>query len=929
MAEPVEVNNTPTSQTESAPTLSTVVERRVSGSSEPALAQRVTSSASLALIALGVVVLVGWTVGLAGPNRISSQLVTMKANTAVCFILAGLSLWLLRAQGASGLKLRLAQVCAAVVVIVATITLAEYLLGWNLYVDQLLFRAAPNGDVHFPGRMSLVTALDFLFLGNALLLISQKKERNGSLAQLLTLLAGAITLIAFLGYFYQVEALYRVFPFGAIALHTVLGFLLLCGGILFARPTQGVMAAFFSDSAGGILARRLLPVAILAPPFFGWLRLIGERRGLFGAPLGVALVATILVIVSVTFVVRTARVIDRVDAVRKRAEERTRLVVEAAPSAMVMVNSQGQIVLVNAQTEKLFGYARTELLGQPVEILVPERYRHLHQDHREGFLRYPSTRAMGAGRDLYGRRKDGSEVPIEIGLKPIQTDEGSFVLADIIDITERKRTDDALRASEARLRLAHQAARIGTFEWNIQTGVNIWSPELEEMYGLPPGGFAGTQPAWEDLIHPDDRAAALACVQQALDAGGPGEGEWRVTWPDGSTHWLFARFQVFRDTSGTPLRLTGVNVDITERMRAEARVQRGKRIWDQTFDAIGEGILVHDDEMKIVRCNLRAAEMMNMRPAEVIGLSFSEAFARLFGNRAAAYYLAESRQPSSVFEVETESDRRYLVSMFPVEQPEGDSISVVTWTDVTRVLEMQEQLSRSRRLASVGELAAGVAHEINNPLAAITTCAEATMRDMRQSDATQALADSHQWSYYLEEIVRQALRCKEITRGLLDLTRQRQANRVMCDLNAITAQCARVAMQRANSSAVQIEISLDEKAGDVATDSAMVRQILDNLLSNAIDALVDGSGRISVSTARDSDRVAIEVADTGQGIPADLLSKVFDPFFTTKGASKGYGLGLAISLTLAESLSGSLTVESKEGAGSRFRLWIPRRAPGV
>jgi PAS domain S-box-containing protein len=356
-------------------------------------------------------------------------------------------------------------------------------------------------------------------------------------------------------------------------------------------------------------------------------------------------------------------------------------------------------------------------------------------------------------------------------------------------------------------------------------------------------------------------------------------------------------------------------------------VSAAEKIWEQTFDAIGEGILVHDYQMQIVRCNARAAEMIEMQPTEVVGLSFSEVFARLFGKRAAAYYLAEDRGALSVFEVEAEGGRCYLVSIFPLPLREGDSVSVVTWTDVTRFLEIKEQLSRSRRLASVGELAAGVAHEINNPLAAITTCAEATMRDIRQNDETLALAESRQWSYYLEEIVRQALRCKEITRGLLDLTRQRQANRIMCDLNAIAAQCAKVALQRAGTSVIEFEINLDEKASEVATDAAMVRQILDNLLSNAIDALGENGGRISVSTTRDGDRVAVEVADTGHGIPADLVAKVFDPFFSTKGPGKGYGLGLAISLTLAESLGGALNVESKEGAGSRFRLWIPRKAP--
>ena len=363
-----------------------------------------------------------------------------------------------------------------------------------------------------------------------------------------------------------------------------------------------------------------------------------------------------------------------------------------------------------------------------------------------------------------------------------------------------------------------------------------------------------------------------------------------------------------------------------ENARLWETVGAAEKIWKQTFDAIGEGIIVHDSGMGIIHCNALAAEMMNLQPAAVIGLAFSEAFALLFGKPAAAYYLAENRSPSSAFEVQTECGRRFLVSMFPVQTADSEWVSVATWNDATRMSEMQEQLARTRRLASVGQLAAGVAHEINNPLAAITTCAEATMRDLRETTATQELAESHQWTYYLEEIVRQALRCKDITRGLLDLARQRKASRAISDVNSLAKQCAKIALQRAGP-AVELEVNLDENIGEVATDAAMVGQILDNLFSNAIDALGDNRGKISLSTTRDSDRIAIEIADTGAGISPDLMPRIFDPFFSTKGPGKGYGLGLAISLSLAESLGGALTVESKEGKGSRFRLWIPRRRP--
>ena len=143
-----------------------------------------------------------------------------------------------------------------------------------------------------------------------------------------------------------------------------------------------------------------------------------------------------------------------------------------------------------------------------------------------------------------------------------------------LDITDRKRAEEALRRSEERLRLAQQVARVGTFEWNVQTGLNTWTPELEAMYGLFPGSFPGTQPAWENLLHCDDRAEAIRLVERTLETGEPVEGEWRVVWPDGIVRWLSGRWQAFKDESGKPLRMIGVNIDITDRKRAEEALQR-------------------------------------------------------------------------------------------------------------------------------------------------------------------------------------------------------------------------------------------------------------------------------------------------------------------------------------------------------------------
>lgn len=374
--------------------------------------------------------------------------------------------------------------------------------------------------------------------------------------------------------------------------------------------------------------------------------------------------------------------------------------------------------------------------------------------------------------------------------------------------------------------------------------------------------------------------------------------------------------------------LTEMAAVVLQSERLVESVRAAEKIWEQTFDAIGEkGVLVYNEERRIVRCNAQAAEMLDLQPQEVIGLSFADAFTRLFGRQAAAHYRPDIRDTPSSFEVQTEYGRRHIVSLVPIKDPDGAKFTVVTLRNVSQLAEMQEQLSRSRRLGNVGQLAAGVAHEINNPLAAIATCAEAITRDLRRTEALQELAEEHQWTYYLEEIVRQALRCKEITRGLLDLTQQRQAKRTLCDLNLLARECAKAAVQRADSSAIELQVKLDESMSEVATDPSMVRQVLDNLLSNAIDALGDNGGIINISTAHETDRVVVEVADNGAGISGELLARIFDPFVSTKNQGKGYGLGLAICAALAESLRASLTVESKPGEGSKFRLWIPRRTP--
>jgi len=183
----------------------------------------------------------------------------------------------------------------------------------------------------------------------------------------------------------------------------------------------------------------------------------------------------------------------------------------------------------------------------------------------------------------------------------------------------RLEAEQEVHASEERLRLAQQAARIGTFEWNIRTGVNTWTPELETMYGLPVGGFGGTQQAFEKLVHPDDRARVVEMVDLAFKTREPTAGEWRAVWPDGSVHWLAGRWQVFMNESGEPLRMVGVNMDITERKLAEEAVagMSRKLIGAQEQERTRIGRELHDDINQRLAMLALELEQLQANPSEV------------------------------------------------------------------------------------------------------------------------------------------------------------------------------------------------------------------------------------------------------------------------------------------------------------------------
>ena len=256
---------------------------------------------------------------------------------------------------------------------------------------------------------------------------------------------------------------------------------------------------------------------------------------------------------------------------RKQAEEQFYLVVESAPNAIVLVNKAGAISMVNAQTEKFFGYDRAEMIGLNIDQLVPERYRANHAGFRAAFLSNPQTRSMGVGRDLYGLRKDGREFPVEIGLTPIHTMHGLVIMATIVDITERKQAEEKLRESEQRYRTLVERLPIMVYvnpANNISSTTYI-SPQIETFLGYNQREWLSDLQFWSKALHRDDRQRLLAEVERADRSGEPFDVEYRIMAKDGNVVWVHDQAILLRDPKGTPSFWQGIMIDLTERKQAE------------------------------------------------------------------------------------------------------------------------------------------------------------------------------------------------------------------------------------------------------------------------------------------------------------------------------------------------------------------------
>jgi two-component system, NtrC family, sensor kinase len=368
------------------------------------------------------------------------------------------------------------------------------------------------------------------------------------------------------------------------------------------------------------------------------------------------------------------------------------------------------------------------------------------------------------------------------------------------------------------------------------------------------------------------------------------------------------------------------NGRLYRQLRTKAdEVERMRQFSENIVESLNDGLAVLDRNGRVVRWNRRFEELYGIRHEDAVGRPLDDLFdAAVVGMIRSTSEDAPEGVTYYRVPLATRHDpvRRLLVNIAATPLRDGNGKiagTIVIAEDISSRVQLEEQLQISEKMASIGLLAAGVAHEVNTPLTGISSFTQMLLEGATEDDPKTKV---------LEKIERQTFRAAKIVNGLLNLARPAQVDSGPCDINAVINDVLSLLEHQFRTGRIQVRKEFAPVGPRVQGIEYKLQQVFLNLLLNARDAMPKG-GWLTIATRMDGDAAVVEVADTGSGIPAEQLSRIYDPFFTTKAIGKGTGLGLSISYGIVQEHGGTITCESAIGQGTRFTLRFPLAVPAA
>jgi len=620
----------------------------------------------------------------------------------------------------------------------------------------------------------------------------------------------------------------------------------------------------------------------------------------------------------------------RTEEALRKSEEGYRALAEAAQESIFVISRDGTVEYVNKFAASQFKCRPEEILGKEMTSLFPpEISQRQHGSLQRVFE--TSQASYAEGQAIF----PGGAVWLGTWLSPL-FDEGGQVRAVLgvsRDITERKRTEEALREREFWLKESQRIARVGSYVLDIQRGEWKSSDVLDDIFGLEQGAEK-TVSSWVALVHPDEQKKLQEYFANFVIAQRrPFNKEYRIVRPcDGEVRWLWGLGELVLGEDGSPIRMIGTIQDITERKQAADALRDSESRFKSLFEFAPDTYFLMDVRGTFIDGNKAAEELTGYKREELIGknLLTSGLFSKAEAGNAADSFAQALRGVSAVpqeFTLDRKGGGQAIVEVrSQAMRIGGQDVILGIARDITERKKLESQFLRAQRLESLGTLASGIAHDLNNILAPILLSFQVlhdTVKDERGRKML-AVAESS------------AMRGKNIVTQVLGVARGSAGERGAIQVRHLVKEISEI-MRETFPKSIEIDQYVAKDLWGVSGDATQLHQLLMNLVVNARDAMPEG-GILRITGKnffvdehfsrfrpgmKPGPYIILSIKDTGAGMTPEVLDRIFDPFFTTKQQGKGTGLGLSTVHSIAKSHGGFVEVSSEPGKGSAFDIYLP------